>query len=90
MRLVCPNCGARDRREFYYMGDAVALARPAADAPIEAWDDYVHNRDNPDGVTRELWYHEAGCGAWIIVTRNTLTHEVLSCELAADVKEAMA
>jgi sarcosine oxidase subunit delta len=64
------------------------LNRPVADAPIEEWDDYVHLRDNPDGTTRELWYHESGCGAWIVVTRNTLTHEVLDCTLATKVKEA--
>ena len=90
MRLICPICGERDRREFYYVGDAVALNRPGADAPAEAWDDYVHNRDNPAGVTRDLWYHESGCGAWIVVTRNTLTHEVLKTELASAVKEAGA
>ncbi|WP_270728499.1 sarcosine oxidase subunit delta [Shimia sp. Alg240-R146] len=90
MRLTCPNCGERDRREFYYVGDAVALQRPDADASDVVWDDYVHNRDNPAGVTRDLWYHEGGCGAWIVVTRNTVTHEVLGCELASKVKEASA
>lgn len=83
MRLSCPNCGDRDRREFYYVGDAVALNRPAPDAGDDAWDDYVHLRDNPAGATRELWYHEGGCSAWLVVTRNTVSHEVLSCALAA-------
>ncbi len=88
MRLDCPICGARDRREFTYVGDAVLLDRPAPDAPFEAWDDYLHNRDNPAGVTRDLWYHESGCSAWLVVTRNTLTHEVMETRLAAEVKEA--
>lgn len=82
MRITCPNCGERDRREFYYQGDAVALSRPAPDAGLEAWDDYLHNRDNPAGDTRDLWFHEAGCGAWVVVTRNTVTHEVLDTALA--------
>ena len=85
MRITCPNCGARDRREFYYVGDAQALARPAEDAGFDAWDDYLHNRDNPAGVTRDLWCHEAGCSAWIVVERNTTTHEVLSTTLAEKV-----
>ena len=80
MRLTCPICGSRDRREFYYMG--AALSRPAADAPAEAWYDYVHLRDNPAGETRELWHHEAGCGAWLVVTRNTVTHEISQVDLA--------
>ena len=32
MRLPCPICGDRDRREFYYQGHAVTLDRPARDA----------------------------------------------------------
>lgn len=82
MRLPCPLCGDRDRREFYYQGDAVMLDRPALDAGGRAWDDYLHNRDNPAGETRDLWHHEAGCGAWIVVTRNTLTHAVSGAVLA--------
>ncbi len=86
MRIVCPNCGVRDRREFTYAGAADLLERPGGDAAPAAWDDYLHNRDNPAGVTRDLWYHEAGCAAWIVVTRNTMTHEVLEAELASDAK----
>lgn len=82
MRITCPNCGERDRREFYYQGDAVALARPAPDAGDQAWDDYLHNRDNPAGLTRDLWYHEGGCGAWLVVERDTVTHAVHSATLA--------
>ncbi len=80
MRLTCPHCGPRDRREFYYYGAATYLDRPASDAPAQAWDDYLHNRDNPAGVTQDLWYHEQGCTAWLKVTRNTVTHEVLSVD----------
>ena len=87
MRITCPICGARDRREFHYLGAAVALDRPAPDAGAGAWDDYLHNRDNPAGPLRELWQHEAGCGAWLVVTRDTVTHEVLDAKLAATVRE---
>jgi len=83
MRIECPYCGERDRREFYYMGDAVALDRPAVDAGAQAWDDYLHNRDNPAGSVRDLWYHEAGCGAWIVVSRDTVTHAVQGAVRAA-------
>jgi len=82
MRIKCPLCGDRDRREFYYVGDAVLLERPDPEAGEDVWDSYLHLRDNPAGVTRDLWYHEAGCAAWIVVTRNTVTHEVLKTELA--------
>lgn len=84
MRLTCPICGARDRREFYYQGAATALFRPAPEATTKEWDDYLHLRDNPAGVTKDLWHHEAGCGAWLVVTRNTVTHEVIDVSLARD------
>jgi methylglutamate dehydrogenase subunit B len=84
MRLTCPLCGPRDRREFYYSGSDELLRRPVANAPVEAWDDMLHLRHNPAGVTRDLWYHETGCGAWLLVTRNTVTHEVLATERVAD------
>lgn len=87
MRISCPLCGERDRREFYYKGDAVALSRPAADAPPAAWDDYLHNRDNPAGETRDLWHHVSGCGAWLVVTRNTVTHAISDVVLASEVKQ---
>ncbi|MEZ5778344.1 MAG: sarcosine oxidase subunit delta [Paracoccaceae bacterium] len=84
MRINCPLCGDRDRREFTYYGDAVYADRPAENAAPEVWDGYLHLRDNPAGETRDLWYHEMGCSAWIEVTRNTVTHEVLSERLVAE------
>ena len=83
MRLPCPICGDRDIREFSYKGAAVALNRPDPDAPDEDWDAYLHLRDNPAGVTRDLWYHSAGCTAWLVVTRDTVSHAVLKTELAS-------
>lgn len=83
MRITCPYCGARDRREFYYQG--AALARPAPDSGADAWDAYMHLRENPAGRTRDLWYHEGGCGAWLVVTRDTVTHEIYDTELMSGV-----
>lgn len=88
MRINCPICGERDRREYYYVGDAIALQRPEPDAGEEAWDNYLHLRDNPAGRTRDLWYHEMGCSAWMVVERDTLTHEIYDTSLASIVKKA--
>ena len=90
MRIKCPICAERDRREFYYQGHAIALDRPAPDAGDDAWESYVYLRENPAGETRDLWQHETGCGAWLVVTRNTVTHEILGTALARDVKGASA
>ena len=74
MRLTCPHCGDRDRREFTYQG--AALDRPAAaETFTPEWDAFVHLRDNPAGDTRDLWYHDP-CGAWLVAHRNTVTHEI--------------
>ena len=89
MRIDCPICGLRDRREFYYQGAAVMLARPAPDAGAAAWDSYLHLRDNPAGVLDELWQHEAGCSAWLVLTRDTRSHEISTVVLAQDAKRAL-
>ena len=76
MRIPCPYCGSRDIAEFAYFGDA-SLTRPAA----EDMHDYVYLRDNKAGAHHELWYHSAGCHAWLTVTRNVVTHEILDAML---------
>jgi len=81
MRLTCPICGDRDRREFYYQGAAVMLERPTENANEAAWDTYLHLRENPASDLDELWSHDAGCGAWLRVRRDVTTHEVKSVAL---------
>lgn len=84
MRITCPLCGERDRREFYYMGASDYLNRPA-EGDVEGIHQYLHIRENPTGVTRDLWHHEAGCSSWLVVERNTTTHEIHSVQLASEV-----
>jgi methylglutamate dehydrogenase subunit B len=86
MRIACPHCGSRDVREFAYHGDAT-VARPDPSAPdaLARFVDYVYLRDNPAGHHREFWYHAAGCHAWLVVARDTRTHEIASLEPARDV-----
>jgi methylglutamate dehydrogenase subunit B len=83
MRIPCPFCGPRDAEEFACLGDA-SLTRPDAAAPDAAptFHDYVYLRDNPAGPHREYWQHAAGCRSWLIVTRDTRSHEVIAAEFA--------
>ena len=83
MRIACPYCGERGTEEFVYHGDAT-VRRPPADAGPQAWTDYVYLRDNPDGLHRELWYHAAGCHAWLVVTRHLRSHEITAVVPARD------
>jgi len=87
MLIPHPLLGLRDAQEFTYLGDAALLNRPdgMAEGAAEAFNDYVYLRDNPAGEHRELWFHEQGDRSWLVVTRNTVTHEILRAELASDV-----
>ena len=85
-----PLLGPRDAAEFVYLGDASLMHRPTADDPdaAEKFHEYMYLRDNPAGEHRELWFHEQGDRSWLVVTRNTLTHEITQVELARDVARA--
>lgn len=82
-----PLLGPRDASEFVYLGDASLINRPDphTETAAEAFHEYLHLRDNNAGEHRELWYHEQGDRSWLVVTRNTLTHEIILVELARDV-----
>jgi len=86
MRFNCPYCGERGVAEFLYVGDAtVVRPRDGGAVATQAWINYVYFRDNPYGVHEELWYHNAGCHAWLVVTRDLRDHEVLGVRAAKDV-----
>jgi len=73
-------------REFSYLGDAT-VRRPDPDAAdaVDRFADYVYLRDNPAGPHHELWYHGFGCGAWLVVTRDTQTHAISAARSLASV-----
>ena len=83
MLIPCPYCGPRDHHEFSY-GGAAHARRPEPDAPEDDWIEYVYMRDNPRGWHEELWHHVSGCRQWLIVNRNTLTHEIASVRAAVE------
>lgn len=82
-----PLCGPRDASEFVCLGDASLLQRPDPDRPAaqQQFYEYLYLRDNSAGQHRELWYHEQGDRSWLVVTRDTLSHEIIQVELAIDV-----
>jgi sarcosine oxidase subunit delta len=82
MRIPCPHCGPRSVGEFVAQGPA-GLARPEGSDRPEDWHAYAHERENPAGLHRELYYHAHGCRTWMVVTRDTRSHAVLSVEPVA-------
>ena len=81
MRIPCPHCGERDVREFTYLGDAT-VQRPDPQAP-DALEQFTTTsicatirpaRTASSGITA------SGCQAWLVVTRDTRTHEISGVE----------
>jgi methylglutamate dehydrogenase subunit B len=81
LRISCPFCGPRDLQEFVYLGDA--RGRRSDVGALQSMIDYVYLRDNPAGLHREYWQHVFGCRSWLIVARDTRTHEIESVEYAS-------
>ncbi len=83
--IDCPYCGPRGHEEFTYAGDATKRRPEIGGAPdAEAWQDFLHLRDNPRGPHLEFWHHAQGCRAYVKVLRDTATHEVFACGLPAN------
>ena len=81
LRIPCPFCGLRDHTEFTYIGDA-NVEMPALDASEDAWFEAVFLRQNARGPTLEMWQHSQGCRCFIIVERDTLTHQITGTKMA--------
>ncbi|HSK39216.1 MAG TPA: sarcosine oxidase subunit delta [Arenibaculum sp.] len=81
MLIPCPVCGSRDHGEFTYGGDATVVRPTLEDSDPRRWAAYVYDRRNPRGLHTEYWHHVHGCRSWMIVERNTETHEVGAARL---------
>ena len=73
--MTCPFCGPRDASEFRYGGDP-SVPRPGNECTDTDWANYLYLRDNPRGAAQEFWVHSQGCGQWLVVERDTVTHLV--------------
>jgi len=51
---------------------------------MDQWFDYVYLRDNPKGRFDEYVHHSGGCRAWLVITRDTQTHEVFGVVTVRD------
>jgi sarcosine oxidase subunit delta len=78
LRIHCPYCGERDHSEFKYGGDASKRRPVHGTGDAKVWHDFVFLFANPKGAHREYWQHVLGCRQWILVERNTVTHDIVS------------
>ena len=88
IRINCPFCGPRDHSEFGYGGDA-SIEYPELSAPMDEWHDAIFLRENICGMQAETWHHTSGCRMWLIVERDTMTHEIKSVRPAHDANAAV-
>jgi sarcosine oxidase subunit delta len=91
MLIRCPHCGTRPVEEYTFLGDADPQ-RPTSNDPasMDQWFDYVYLRNNPKGRFNEYVHHSGGCRAWLVVTRDTQTHEVFGTVTARELARRKA
>jgi len=51
---------------------------------MEDWHDAIFLRENICGMQSETWHHVNGCRMWLVVERDTMTHEIKSVRPAHD------
>lgn len=77
LRIPCPHCGVRDEMEFVHGGPA-QITRPSMGANDAEWTAYLYERDNPKGLHVERWCHSFGCGRWLSLARDSVTHAIVA------------
>ena len=84
LNIKCPFCGPRLESEFAYGGPVVAK-RPEApqDLSDAEWVEFLTHVPNPVGPVQEKWWHARGCGGWLTLWRDTVTHEIIADPKAA-------
>jgi len=87
MIIEHPLLGPRDIHEFVYVGDASLLNRPKWDSEDaeQKFYEYMYLRKNSAGIHQELWFHQQGDRSWLVVSRNTLTHEIIKVDLVSNI-----
>ena len=78
MLIPCPHCGTRPVEEFTFLGDA-APSRAPPPTILPRWSSGTTTSTCATiraGAFDEYAHHSGGCRAWLVVSRNTETHEV--------------
>jgi sarcosine oxidase subunit delta len=73
-QLVCPFCGPRELEEF-------SFRKTLPEAGASAFGE-VYERVNRLDFSVEHWQHVHGCRAWLVVTRNPSTGQMLDVKLS--------
>ena len=78
--FTCPFCGPREEGEFHFAAEAgKARPEPAEEVRDADWADYLYMNDAPKGTARAVWVHVT-CGEFFVMTRNTVTRDIVDIE----------
>lgn len=74
IQITCPHCGPRAQAEFVYerTADSVVPLDAAPEVAVAA----LFSRNNPRGPDEELWRHTHGCGGWLLMRRDRVSHAI--------------
>ena len=79
LEITCPFCGPRNEIEFTHGGPAkTRRTDDSSRLADKEWIEYLTVANNPLGPVREYWWHVRGCGSWFTITRDTLSHDILT------------
>ena len=56
---------------------------------MDDWHDAIFLRENICGMQAETWHHVNGCRMWLVIERDTMTHEIKSVRPAHDANAAV-
>jgi sarcosine oxidase subunit delta len=77
--IHCPHCGPRTLAEFTFERPLASIV--TLDASPEEAMRRLYTRDNPRGLSWELWRHAYGCRAWLKLHRDTGAHDIAEVAL---------
>ena len=75
MKLIpCPHCGNRAQAEFVYERSADSVVSLDAEPAVAVA--ALFSRANLRGVEEEIWRHTHGCGSWMLIRRDRVSHAI--------------
>lgn len=74
LNIPCPHCGNRAQAEFVFerSADSVVPLDTATESVVAA----LYTRTNPRGADEEIWRHTHGCGGWLLMRRDRVSHAI--------------
>jgi sarcosine oxidase subunit delta len=72
--ICCPHCGNRAQAEFVYERTADSVVPLDAEPALAV--QRLFARTNPRGADEEIWRHTYGCGGWLLMRRDRVSHAI--------------